>query len=450
MDDLSTRDSCLACDRHDPLAPLRDEFALEAIDAQGVIYLDGNSLGVLPKATRDRVRQVVDDEWGTGLIRSWNDAGWVSLSQRIADKIGRLIGARAGEVVVADSTSVNLYKVLSAAIALVESNGATHAASNAVSTDAVPRRNRIVSERTNFPSDIYIADGLARAHGLELVLVDADDLAAHLDDRLAILMLTHVNYRTGRMHRMADVTRAAHAAGGLVVWDLAHSAGAMPVDLRGRGRGDDAAADFAIGCGYKYLNGGPGAPAFAWAHPRHTAWMDLVGWSQPLAGWFGHAAPFEFTTEYRPGAGMTRFNCGTPPVLSLAALECGVDTVLAAERFGGLDLLRMKSTVLTTLFITLARSRCAGYGLHLATPLDPDERGSQVSFAHGEGGYAIMQALIARGVIGDFREPDLMRFGFTPLYTRYVDVWDAVDRLAQVLASGEWRDPRFAARAAVT
>jgi kynureninase len=432
MDDLRTREACLAYDAHDPLAPLRHQFALDAIDAQGLIYLDGNSLGVLPRAARDRISQVVDDEWGTGLIRGWNDAGWVSLSQRIADKIARLIGARPGEAIVADSTSVNLYKVLSAAIALTGAlaGGRT--------------RNRIISERTNFPSDLYIADSLARAHGFELVLVDADDIAASLDDRLAILLLTHVNYRTGRMHRMADVTRAAHAAGGLTIWDLAHSAGAVPVDLHG------ADADFAIGCGYKYLNGGPGAPAFAWAHPRHLAWMDRVGWSQPLAGWFGHAAPFVFTTEYRPGAGMTRFNCGTPPVLSLAALECGVDTVLAAERHGGLGVLRMKSVMLSTLFIRLVQSRCAGHDLHLATPLDPDDRGSQVSFAHREGGYAIVQALIARGVIGDFREPDLMRFGFTPLYTRYVDVWDAVDRLAQVLASGEWRDPRFAARAAVT
>ncbi len=429
--------------RDDPLAPLRDQFVLDAIDAQGLIYLDGNSLGVLPKATRDRMRQVIDDEWGTGLIRSWNDAGWVTLSRRIADKIARLIGARPGEVVVADSTSINLYKVLSAAISVVASNTSDHRP-NTSDHQRDPRRTRIVSERTNFPSDLYIADSLARAHGFELVLVDADDLAAHLDDRLAILLLTHVNYRTGRMHRMADVTRAAQAAGGVVIWDLAHSAGAVPVDLHG------AAADFAIGCGYKYLNGGPGAPAFAWAHPRHVAWMDREGWSQPLAGWFGHAAPFEFTTVYRPAAGMARFNCGTPPVLSLAALECGVDTVLAAERHGGLDVVRMKSVVLGTLFIRLVQSRCAGYGLQLASPLDPEERGSQVSFAHREGGYAIVQALIARGVIGDFREPDLMRFGFTPLYTRYVDIWDAVDRLLHVLASGEWRDQRFATRAAVT
>jgi kynureninase len=436
LNDLRTREACAACDAHDPLAPLRDQFALEAADAEGLIYLDGNSLGVLPKATRDRVRQVVDDEWGAGLVRSWNDAGWVTLSQRIGDKIARLIGARAGEVIVADSTSVNLYKVLSAAIAVVEANAEANA------EKGVTQRNRIVTERTNFPSDIYIADSLARAHGFELVLVDADEIAAQLDDRLAILLLTHVNYRTGRMHRMADVTRAARKAGGAIIWDLAHSAGAVPIEL-----GD---ADFAIGCGYKYLNGGPGAPAFAWAHPRHTAWMDRVGWSQPLAGWFGHAAPFEFTTGYRPAAGMARFNCGTPPVLSLAALECGVDTVLAAERFGGPGAVRTKSVVLGTLFITLVQSRCAGYGLQLASPLDPDARGSQVSFAHREGGYAIVQALIARGVIGDFREPDLMRFGFTPLYTRYVDVWDAVDRLLHVLASGEWRDARFATRAAVT
>ena len=417
---MTTRADCVARDKVDPIAPLRSLFALERVDEEGVIYLDGNSLGVLPKAAADRLRQVVEDEWGVGLIRSWNTAGWIELSQRIAAKIARLIGAGAGEVVVADSTSINLYKVLSAAMAITEP---------AWPKPAERLRRRLVSERTNFPTDLYIAETLAREHGFELVLVDHGEIAGQLNDRLAILMLTHVNYRTGRMHDMADLTRAVHDAGAIMVWDLAHSAGAMPVDI-----GD---ADFAVGCGYKYLNGGPGAPAFAWAHPRHIAWMDRTGWRQPLSGWLGHAAPFDFSSDYRPAAGMARFICGTPPVLSLAALECGVDTVLAAEARGGLAAIRQKSIALTDLFIDLVESRCPGLGLELVTPRDPGERGSQVSLAHAGGAYAIVQALIARGVIGDFRAPDLLRFGFTPLYTRFVDVWDAVDRLHQVLKDGD-------------
>ncbi len=439
---MMTREQCAARDAADPLAPLRTQFALERVDAEGLIYLDGNSLGALPASVSARIRTVVEDEWGVGLVRSWNTAGWITASHRIGDKIARLVGAGPGEVVVADSTSANLYKVLSAAIAV---------AGASVPGSAPPDggRRRIVSERTNFPTDLYIADTQARAHGFELVLVETEDLPAHLDDHLAVLMLTHVNYRTGRMHRMAEVTRAAHAAGALVIWDLAHSAGAVPLDLHGGGQAIDA-ADFAVGCGYKYLNGGPGAPAFVWAHPKHTAWMDRHDWRQPLSGWLGHAAPFAFTSDYRPAPGMARFVCGTPPMLSMAALECGVDTVLAAESYGGLDAVRRKSIALTNLFIELVESRCAGQGLALVTPRDATERGSQVSFAHDAGGYAIMQALIARGVIGDFRAPEILRFGFTPLYTRFLDVWDAVDRFRQVLVSGEWRDPRFAVRAAVT
>lgn len=430
-----TRDDCLARDAADPLAPLRGLFALERTDAQAIIYLDGNSLGALPRAAPDRVRQVVEDEWGVGLIRSWNDAGWIALSQQVGDKVARLLGTAPGEVVVADSTSVNLYKVLSAAIAIAAVDS--------------PHRRRIVSERTNFPTDLYIADTLAQAHGLELALVEDHEIPACLDDRPAILLLTHVNYRTGRMHRMAEVTRAAHEVGALMIWDLAHSAGAMPVAVYGDGAPEEA-ADFAVGCGYKYLNGGPGAPAFAWAHPRHVARMDREAWRQPLSGWLGHAVPFEFTPDYRPAPGISRFVCGTPPVLSLAALECGVDTVIAADAHGGLAAVRHKSIALTELFIELVESRCSGHGLALATPRHADDRGSQVAFAHPTDGYAIMQALIARGVIGDFRAPDLLRFGFTPLYTRFADVWDAVDRLEHVLASGEWRAPRFSVRAAVT
>lgn len=423
---MITRDDCLRQDAGDPLAVLRDRFALAAVDREGVIYLDGNSLGVLPKSAIERVKAVVESEWGAGLIRSWNDAGWITLAQRIGDKIARLVGAGAGELIVADSTSVNLFKALSAGLAMSQ------------------RRRKVASERTNFPTDLYIADTFAREHGLELELVEAGDIAAHLDDRVAMLVLTHVNYRTGRMHDMAALTRAAHDAGAIVIWDLAHSAGAVPVDLLA------AAADFAVGCGYKYLNGGPGAPAFIWAHPKHLARMDREDWRQPLSGWLGHAAPFAFSTSYEPARGIGRFVCGTPPVLSLAALECGVDAVLAANDRGGIAAIREKSMALTELFIALIDERCGSDGFTVVSPRDRHQRGSQVSIAHSGDGYAIMQALVARGVIGDFRAPDILRFGFTPLYTRFVDVWDAVDRLRLVMTSGEWREPRFAIRAAVT
>ncbi len=474
----TTRNDCLALDANDALAPLRDEFMLP----EGVIYLDGNSLGVLPKATPARLQQVVHDEWGRDLIRSWNSAGWIDLAQRIGNKIATLVGAGTNELIVGDSTSVNLYKVLKGAITLI-------------GLDA-PQRRVIVSERSNFPTDLYIADSVAREHGFELKLIEADDLPSQLNDRLAFVMLTQVNYRTGRLHDMSQVNRAVHAAGALVVWDLAHSAGAVPVDLNASAAafGDRArdAADFAVGCGYKYLNGGPGAPAFVWAHPRHTARMDHEQLRQPLSGWLGHAAPFEFATDYRPAPGIQRFVCGTPPVLSMAALECGVDVFVKAAAHGGLaalrdksialaalfielveahcaghgltlvtprdGALRKKSSALTALFIELVEARCAGHGLALVTPRNKALRGSQVSFAHAHG-YAIMQALIARGVIGDFRagaaagraeSADLLRFGFTPLYTRFVDVWDAALHLAAVLADGEWREPRFSQRAAVT
>ena len=419
---MTTRQDCLALDAHDALAPLREQFSLPA----GVIYLDGNSLGVLPKTAAARVQQVVTEEWGVGLIGSWNSAGWMDLPQRLGDKIARLVGAGKGELVVADSTSVNLFKVLSAAIDICRADA--------------PQRRVILSERSNFPTDLYIAESLARQHGMTLTLVDdADEIPAHLNQSLAVLMLTEVNYRTGRLHDMAGLTRAAHAAGALALWDLAHSAGALPVDLTGSN------ADFAVGCGYKYLNGGPGAPAFVWAHPRHAGRF----W-QPLAGWLGHAAPFEFTPDYRPAAGITRFICGTPPVLSLAALECGIDSVLAAEPFGGMPALRAKSLALTALFAQLVEARCAGRGLTLASPREDARRGSQVCFAHATAGYPIMQALIARGVVGDFRAPDILRFGFTPLYVRFVDVWDAVEKLLQVLESGEWKQARFNQRSAVT
>jgi len=414
-----TRDDAAALDATDPLAPLREQFDLPP----GVIYLDGNSLGVLPRTTAARVQQVVKDEWGVGLIRSWNSAHWMDLPARIGDKIARLIGAGAGEVVTADSTSVNLFKVLSAALTITRADA--------------PARRVILSERSNFPTDLYIAEALARERGFELQLAEPEDLAGLLNAQTAVLMLTHVNYRTGRMHDMAALTQQAHAAGALTIWDLAHSAGAVPVDLRG------ADADFAIGCGYKYLNGGPGAPAFVWAAPQH---VDRF-W-QPLSGWIGHAAPFEFTPGYRPAAGITRYLCGTPAVLSLAALECGVDTLLAAEPLGGLAALRNKSLALTRQFAQQVQATCPD--LKLVSPADDARRGSQVCFAHASMGYPVMQALIARGVIGDFRAPDILRFGFTPLYLRHVDAWDAAEHLRQVLHSGEWQRPEFNQKQAVT
>jgi kynureninase len=423
------RAHCLTLDGQDPLQALRDQFEIPP----GLIYLDGNSLGVLPKAAAARVQQVLQQEWGHDLIRSWNTAGWITLPQRVGDKIARLVGAGPGELVVADSTSVNLFKALSAALSIAEAD--------------MPDQRVILSERHNFPTDLYIAEGLARERGYELVLTDEPEQIEPLlaERNVAVLMLTQVNYRTGRMHDMAALTRHAHAGGALALWDLAHSAGAVPVNLKGHGPAEEA-ADFAVGCGYKYLNGGPGAPAFVWAHPRHAE-----RFRQPLSGWMGHAAPFEFSPQYRPAAGISRYLCGTPPVLSMAALECGVDTVLAAQALGpGMAGLRRKSVALTRLFIELVESRCAGHGLTLASPRDDAQRGSQVCFAHADAAYAVMQALIARNVIGDFRAPDILRFGFTPLYTRFVDVWDAVEQLQQVLDSGEWREPRFNQRTAVT
>ena len=344
---MTTRQDCLTLDAQDALAPLRDQFSLP----EGVIYLDGNSLGVLPKTAAARVQQVVTQEWGVGLIGSWNTAGWMDLPQRLGNKIARLVGAGDNELVVADSTSVNLFKVLSAALRIVQADA--------------PQRRVILSERSNFPTDLYIAESLAREHGMTLHLVDVDEIEAHLNGSVAILMLTQVNYRTGRLHNMAALTRAAHEAGALTVWDLAHSAGALPVDLSG------SHADFAVGCGYKYLNGGPGAPAFVWVNPRHT---DRF-W-QPLSGWLGHAAPFDFAADYRPAAGITRYVCGTPPVLSLAALECGLDSVLAAEPFGGMQALRDKSLALSGLFTQRVEARCEGHGLRLASPRENALRGS--------------------------------------------------------------------------
>ncbi len=416
-----SRLDCVAADDADPLAPLRAQFDLPP----GVIYLDGNSLGALPRTTVARVTATMVDEWGAGLVTSWNTAGWMDMARRIGDKIATLVGAGPDEVVVADSTSVNLFKVLSAAVRISTARG--------------PGRRVIVSERDNFPTDLYIASSVADSNGMTLRLVDAADVAASVDSDTAMVVLTHVNYRTGAMYDLPAITRFAHDAGALMAWDLAHSAGATPVDLTA------ARADFAVGCGYKYLNGGPGAPAFVWVRPDHH---DAV--SQPLSGWIGHDAPFEFRSDYEPAPGIGRYQCGTPPVLSLVALDCGVDTVLAAAPFGGVSALRAKSDALSSLFIDLVGPVCTAHGLTVVTPLEARRRGSQVSIAHPADGYAIMQALIARRVIGDFRAPDVLRFGFTPLYTRHVDVFDAIEHLRLVLENDEWRSPAFATRSAIT
>ena len=418
---MTTLQDCRALDAQDPLRTLRDLFTIPS----DVIYLDGNSLGVMPTAAPARVAAAVTQEWGNGLIRSWNTAGWFQLPQMLGDKIAQLIGAQPGEVVATDSTSINLYKVLSAAL-------------NIAAQDA-PQRKLIVSERSNFPTDLYIAEALCKERGLRLHLVEPEEIQAALTPDVAVLMLTHVNYRTGAMHDMASVTAAAHAAGALTVWDLAHSAGAVPVDLNA------ANADFSIGCGYKYLNGGPGAPAFVWVNPRHAERF----W-QPLAGWWGHAAPFEFTPDYRPAPGITRYLCGTQPILSMTALDCGLDTLLAAQPLGGMAALRAKSLALTDLFMALVEERCAGHGLRMVTPRTHAQRGSQVCISREDGAYAMVQALIARGVIGDYRAPDILRFGFTPLYIGFEDVWNAVEHLKQVLDTAEWQRPEFNQKHAVT
>ena len=406
-----TRDDALALDRADPLASRRDLFELE----EGLIYLDGNSLGALPKAVKGRLAQAVEAEWGRGLIRSWNSAGWIDLPSHVGARIAALIGAHADEVIAADSTSVNLFKLAAGAMAMR------------------PGRKVILSEPGNFPTDLYILQGLAQfLPGVELRLAEPGDLHAALDDSVALLLLTQTHYKTGALHDMAALTGRAHEVGALALWDLSHSAGALEVDLT------DADADLAVGCGYKYLNGGPGAPAFAFVARRHQA-----DFQSPLTGWMGHAQPFAFRDDYAPGQGMLRTLCGTPSVLGLTALDA------ALTAFDGVEMadLRAKSRALGDLFLDLVEARCPGFGV--ACPRDSARRGSQVSLTHPNG-YAIVQALIARGVVGDFRAPDVLRFGFAPLYVRYVDVWDAVEHLSQVMAGEEWRELRFNQVAAVT
>jgi kynureninase len=383
---------------------------------EGQIYLDGNSLGPLPKAVPERVARTVTEEWGKMVIGGWNRAGWIAMPTRIGDRIGRLIGAPEGTVVMGDTLSVKVYQALASALELR------------------PDRKVILSDSGNFPSDLYMADGLVRtlAAGHELRVVAPEEVEANITEDLAVLMLTEVDYRTGRRHDMKALTARAHAAGALAIWDLAHSAGALPVDLLG------ADADFAVGCTYKYLNGGPGAPAFIYVR------RELAPRVRPaLSGWLGHDAPFAFDLDYRPGHGIERMRVGTPPILQLAALDAALDV------WEGVDMndLRARSIDLTQAFIAEIEARCPA--LTLASPRDPGARGSQVSFRHPEG-YAIMQALIATGVVGDFRAPDILRFGFTPLFIDLNDVRQAAEILENIMATGSWNDARFHRRAAVT
>lgn len=408
------RATCQSFDGQDPLAAFRDEFSLP----DGVIYLDGNSLGALPRATVARLNQVSVVEWGSGLIRSWNAADWIGAPRRIGDKIARLMGAQAGEVIVADSTSVNLFKLLAGALHLQ------------------PERHFVLTESGNFPTDLYIAQGLTELLGGNhaMRVVPRRQLAGAIDGSVAVVMLTHVDYATGEIHDMRGLTEAAHKYGALMLWDLSHSVGALPVDL------NRSQVDLAIGCGYKYLNGGPGAPSYVFVANRLQEQL-----LNPISGWMGHRAPFAFEPEYEPASGIARQLAGTPPVLSLMALEVAIDMWLRVDQQEA----RRKSMALGDLFIRLVDETCRDLGVEVASPREAAQRGSQVSIRHKEA-YRVMRALIDRGIIGDFRTPDLMRFGFAALYTRYVDVFDAVQCLREVLATRAWQRPEYATRLTVT
>lgn len=402
-----------AWDAADPLGDFRGRFVLPS----GVIYLDGNSLGPLPVSTSARLATAIEKEWGVGLIRSWNDADWIGAPARVGAKIAGLIGAAAREVIVADSTSVNLFKLLAAAVR------------------ARPGRRVILSEAGNFPTDLYVAEGVASfLPGVEVRAVTREAVEASIDASVAVVLLTHVHYKTADRWDMAAVTARAHEAGALALWDLSHSVGAIEIDLRGCGAG------LAVGCGYKYLNGGPGAPAFLFVAERLHAELR-----SPLSGWMGHAAAFEFSDAFRPAAGIERFLCGTPPILGLLALEVGVDLALQADAAA----VARKAARLWDLFAGQMETRCGGHGFQLLTERDAARRGSHIAYGHPEG-YRVMQALIARGVIGDFRDPDVLRFGITPLYLGYEDLWRAVETLRGVMEDGSWRDGPSRATGRVT
>ena len=403
----TTRATCEAFDRADPIRAFRDRFRLP----EGVIYLDGNSLGALPKATADRVKKVLDVEWGEHLVDGWLKDNWMGLSEVLGDKIAKLIGADAGEVIVVDTTSINVHKVIAAAMLMR------------------PDRRTLLTDKGNFPTDVYMAQGLVEFLGRQhrIKMVEEDQVAESIDEDTAAVFCTQINYKTGRLHDMAKITKAAHAKGALAIWDLAHTAGCVPIEL------NKIEADFAVGCGYKYLNGGPGAPAFVFAPKRHH---DKV--RQPLTGWLGHANPFEFGLDYKPAQGIRQFRASSPPILGIVAMEAGIDDMIEF----GIGNVRAKSLALTSLFMKLVEERLLKHGFTIATPKETERRGSQVALTHKDG-WAIMQALKARKVIGDFREPNIVRFGFAAPYVRFADVWDAVENLVQVMEKEEWKKPEF-------
>ncbi|WP_019671835.1 kynureninase [Psychrobacter lutiphocae] len=417
---MITQEQCREWDNEDPLAKFKDEFVLPS----GVIYLDGNSLGAKPKTALAKAEQVISKEWGIDLVNSWNKADWWGLATRLGDKIARLMGANPNETVVSDSTSINLFKVLAAAIKQ--------------QAEVAPDHKAIIVERDVFPTDIYIVQGFIDYidQGYELVLLeDPNDLEKVLtDNKVAVTVLSHVNYRNGYLYDMEQCNQLIHKHGSLIIWDLCHSIGAVPMDL------NKTNSDFAIGCTYKYLNGGPGSPAFAWVNQKH-----LNKFSQPLSGWWSHKQPFAMADSYEPAEGIRRFLCGTQSIVSMSLIECGLDIFLATT----MEEVRKKSLKLTDLFMDLVAQECGEFGLELITPKDHHFRGSHVSFEHKEG-YAIIQALIARGVIGDYREPEVLRFGITPLYLSYEDIWTAVQELKQVMQNEEWKNEKFQVRAAVT
>lgn len=409
-----TKMSCIQLDEQDGLSALREEFVLPP----EVIYLDGNSLGVLPKKTSLQMKTAIEKEWGQGLIRSWNQADWIHMPQRLGDKLAPLIGANEGEVIITDSTSINIFKVLVAALRL-----------NAT-------KNVIVTESANFPTDLYISESVITMMGCERRLIPEGEsnIEKFIDDSVAVVLLTHINFKTGEIYDMERITQKAHMLGALVVWDLCHSVGAVPLHLSQHG------VDFAVGCTYKFLNGGPGAPAFVYVKKSL-----LPSLQQPLTGWMGHAKPFNFDIDYQSAKDISQFLCGTPPILSYTAIDTSLDVFAKVD----MHVVRDKSIKLTQLFIDLMEQECADYQFQLITPKDANSRGSMVSFTHPEG-YPIIQALIANGVIGDFRAPNILRFGIAPLYLRYVDIWNTVQYLKKIMETSEWNHPKFKTREAVT
>ena len=411
-----TREDFIKIDTLDPIKKVRDKFTLP----KDVIYFDGNSLGPLPKNTIKSLDSVIQREWGDGLIRSWNDENWINLPRNLGNQIAPLIGAKEGEVIVVDSTSVNLFKVLSSALMLNKN------------------RKVIVSEAANFPSDLYILEGVNNMFGesYERCLIDKgdDEIEKYIDSSTAVVVLSHINYKTGRITDLKKITTFAHEKGALVVWDISHSVGVLPMNLH------DLGVDFAVGCTYKHLNGGPGAPGFLFVH---SSLIEKV--SQPLTGWLGHIKPFDFEVEYKPANDINKFICGTPPIIAYKAIESGL------EIFKDLSIIeiREKSTKLSEMFIQLMKQECTEFGFTLFSPKNSEQRGSQISFLH-ENAYSIIQALISHGIIGDYREPNVMRFGISPLYMRFEDVWNAITCLREIMQTGEWQSEKFKKKNYVT